>query len=62
LVRAGKILYLIWSLAVILAAYILPYTLFASVTNLSLYVFWAAVAVIHLLISYAYIRVGDDYE
>jgi len=56
------VLYLIWSLAVILAAYVLPYTLFTSVTNLSLYVFWVIIAALHLLVSCAYIRAGGRRE
>ena len=57
---AGKVLYIVWSLAVILMAYVLPYTVFSLVTDLSLYLFWAVLAVIHLIVSYAYIRLSNS--
>ncbi len=53
-------LYTVWSLAVILLAYVLPYTVFAQVTNLSLYLFWAVLAIIHLIVSYTYIKLSNS--
>ena len=58
--RTGKALYIVWSLAVMLLAYVLPYTVFALVTDLSLYLFWAALAITHLIVSYVYIRLGSS--
>ena len=55
-----KLLYLAWSLLVLALAYVIPYTLLAGVEGMELYCFWLGLAVIHIIVSYAYVRFGGD--
>ncbi len=55
-----KLPYIAWSLLVLTLAYVVPYTLLAGVKGMELYCFWLALAVIHIIVSYVYVRFGGD--
>ncbi len=50
-----RTLYALWTILVILLAYIVPYTLLHSVRDFSLYLFWTILALIHFTVTLAYI-------
>lgn len=56
--KVFKAFYVVWSFLVVVLAYVLPYTIFTYVRDLTLYLFWTALAVAHLIISYTYLRFG----
>ncbi len=49
-----RLLYALWSIMVIILAYIVPYTLLHSVHDF-IYLFWTILAVIHFTVTIAYI-------
>ena len=50
-----RTLYALWSIIVIVLAYIVPYTLLHSVRDFTLYLFWTLLAIIHFTVTIAYI-------
>ena len=54
--KVGVISYLIWSLIVLLIAYILPYaiTSLGNSSGIELYAFWALLALLHVIVTFMY--------
>ncbi len=47
--------YVLWTIIVLLLAYIVPYTILHSVRDFTLYLFWTILALIHFAVTLAYI-------
>lgn len=52
----GTQLYVLWSIIVIVLAYIIPYTMLHSVADWSLYLFWLLLAVVHYIVTLTYVE------
>lgn len=53
-----KSLYILLSLLIIMLAYIIPYTILYSVESFELYLFWLVLALVEIVLSSLYLRLG----
>ncbi len=48
--------YLLWSLLVLVLSYTVPYTVLRECRDLSLYVFWLVLTLVHFTVTLVYLR------
>jgi len=58
--RIYLIAYIVWGIAVLLFSYMVPYVILAKVSDVSLYIFWLALTLIHFIVSYLYLKRGVE--
>ncbi len=50
-----RTLYTLWTIIIILLAYLVPYTVLRSVRDFTLYLFWSILTILHFTVTVAYI-------
>lgn len=54
--RVHDLAYAIWSILIVLIAYIIPYSLLRTIRDLSLFAFWASIAALHTVVTVIYLE------
>ena len=54
--------YVLWSAAVLLLAYAIPYGFLARSRGIELYVFWLLITALHIIVTYAYLRGSEAWQ